>query len=49
MRQRRDGGGTDDEVIGTVEGVLTGAAANALRKVCLRVLDLAAAIKGACW
>jgi hypothetical protein len=49
VTQRREGSGPDVEVMGTVEEVFTGAAANALRKVGLRVLDLTAAIKGACW
>ena len=48
VQQRRDGNGTDVEVVVSALVPLTGAAANALRKVGFKVLDLTAAINGAC-
>ena len=47
VTQRREGSGTDVEVIGAVVGVFTGTAANALRKLGLRALALTAAMNGA--
>ena len=49
VTQRREGNGTDVEVVVSALVPLTGAAANALRKVGFKVLDLTAAINGACW
>ena len=49
VTQRREESGTDVEVVVSALVPLTGAAANALRKVGFKVLDFTAAIKGACW
>ena len=49
VTQRREGSGKDVEVVVSALVALTKAAANALRKVGFKVLDLTAAINGACW